>query len=77
MYGGLFSPFQPIVIYTALMAFGSKVDFIFVSVIMKDNYNNYTIALGLYQMLTREHISVLHTILCRCSDNINAITFLF
>ena len=30
--------------------------FIFVSVIMKDDYANYTVALGLYKMLEREHI---------------------
>lgn len=48
---------KPIVIYTILTSFiGPWVDFIFVSVIMKDNYQNYTVALGLYQMLTREHI---------------------
>ena len=48
---------KPIVVYTILMAFiGPWVDFIFVSVIMKDNYQNYTIALGLFQMLSRENI---------------------
>ncbi len=56
---------KPIVIYTALMAFMVPwVDFIFVSVIMKDNYNNYTIALGLYQMLTRENIYQYFTQFC-------------
>ena len=39
-------------------------DFIFVSVIMKDNYNNYTIALGLWQMLTRENIYQYFTQFC-------------
>ena len=48
---------KPIVVYTILMAFiGPWVDFIFVSVIMKDNYQNYTVALGLFQMLSRENI---------------------
>lgn len=48
---------KPIVVYTILTAFmGPWMDFIFVSVIMKDNYRNYTVALGLYQMLTRENI---------------------
>lgn len=48
---------KPIVIYTILMSFmGPWMDFIFVSVIMKDNYKNYTVALGLYQMLSRENI---------------------
>lgn len=48
---------RPIMIYTILTSFLAPwVDFIFVSVIMKDNYQNYTIALGLYQMITRENI---------------------
>ena len=48
---------KPIVVYTILMAFiGPWVVFIFVSVIMKDNYQNYTVALGLFQMLSRENI---------------------
>lgn len=56
---------KPIVNYTVLMAFMAPwVDFIFVSVIMKDNYNNYTIALGLYQMLTRENIYQYFTQFC-------------
>ena len=40
------------------------VDFIFVSVIMKDNYDMYTIALGLYQMITRENIQAYFTQFC-------------
>ncbi|MHB1484196.1 MAG: sugar ABC transporter permease [Saccharofermentanales bacterium] len=56
---------KPIVIYTILVSFMVPwVDFIFVSVIMKDNYNNYTIALGLYQMLTRENIYRYFTQFC-------------
>lgn len=56
---------KPIVIYTVLMAFMAPwLDFIFVSVIMKDNYNNYTIALGLYQMLTKENIYQYFTQFC-------------
>jgi arabinogalactan oligomer / maltooligosaccharide transport system permease protein len=56
---------KPIVIYTVLISFMAPwVDFIFVSVIMKDNYNNYTIALGLYQMLTRENIYQYFTQFC-------------
>ncbi len=56
---------KPIIIYTVLMSFMAPwVDFIFVSVIMKDNYNNYTIALGLYQMLTRENIYTYFTQFC-------------
>ncbi len=48
---------KPIVIYTVLTSFLAPwVDFIFVSVIMRDSYQNYTVALGLFQMLTRENI---------------------
>ncbi|MBP7401698.1 MAG: sugar ABC transporter permease [Clostridia bacterium] len=56
---------KPIIIYTILVSFMAPwVDFIFVSVIMKDNYKNYTIALGLYQMLTRENIYQYFTRFC-------------
>lgn len=56
---------KPIIVYTVLISFMAPwVDFIFVSVIMKDNYNNYTIALGLYQMLTRENIYQYFTQFC-------------
>lgn len=56
---------KPVIIYTVLQSFIAPwVDFIFVSVIMKDNYNNYTIALGLYQMLTRENITKYFTQFC-------------
>ena len=48
---------KPIVVYTSLGAFMAPwADFIFVSVIMKDNYKNYTVALGLFQMLERENV---------------------
>jgi arabinogalactan oligomer/maltooligosaccharide transport system permease protein len=56
---------KPIIIYTVLMSFIAPwVDFIFVSVIMKDNYDKYTIALGLYQMITRENIFKYFTQFC-------------
>lgn len=56
---------KPIIIYTVLMSFMAPwVDFIFVSVIMKDNYDKYTIALGLYQMITRENIYKYFTEFC-------------
>ncbi|WP_040214453.1 sugar ABC transporter permease [Clostridium polynesiense] len=49
---------KPIVVYTVLTSFIAPwIDFIFVSVIMRDNYNNYTLALGLFQMISRENIS--------------------
>lgn len=48
---------KPIIVYTILTSFIAPwVDFIFVSVIMRDNYENYTVALGLYKMLERENI---------------------
>ncbi|GHU68633.1 maltose ABC transporter permease [Clostridia bacterium] len=56
---------MPIVAYTALTAFIAPwVDFIFVSVIMKDNYANYTVAKGLYMMIDREHINAYYTRFC-------------
>ncbi len=56
---------KPIVVYTAITAFIAPwVDFIFVSVIMKDNYQNYTVALGLFRMLEREHIYEYFTRFC-------------
>ena len=56
---------KPIVVYTALTSFMAPwTDFIFVSVIMKDNYQNYTLALGLYQMLTRANIYRYFTQFC-------------
>ena len=56
---------KPIITYTVLMAFVAPwIDFIFVSVIMKDNYQNYTIALGLFQMLSRENLYDYFTQFC-------------
>lgn len=48
---------KPIIIYTILTSFLSPwLDYIFASVIMGDNYKNYTVALGLFKMLEREFI---------------------
>lgn len=56
---------KPIVVYTVLMSFMAPwMDFIFASVIMKDNYKNYTVALGLFQMITRENIYDYFTAFC-------------
>ena len=56
---------KPIVIYTALTSFIAPwVDFIFVSVIMKDNYKGYTVAIGLYRMIERENIYQYYTRFC-------------
>jgi len=53
---------RPVMTYTVLTAFiGPWVDFIVASVIMKDNYNNYTIAVGLFQMLSRENVNQYYT----------------
>lgn len=55
----------PILAYTALTSFMVPwTDFIFVSVIMKDNYQNYTLALGLYQMVGKENIYRYFTRFC-------------
>ncbi|XOQ44944.1 MAG: ABC transmembrane type-1 domain-containing protein [Clostridium sp.] len=47
----------PIVVYTALMSFMAPWnDFIFANVIMGDNYNKWTSAIGLYQMIQPNNI---------------------
>jgi len=56
---------KPIVVYVAIQSFIAPwIDFIFVSVIMKDNYQNYTVALGLFRMLERENIYQFYTRFC-------------
>lgn len=53
---------KPIIIYTVLTSFMAPWgDYIFVSVLMGDNYDNYTVALGLYKMLEREFINTWYT----------------
>jgi arabinogalactan oligomer/maltooligosaccharide transport system permease protein len=55
----------PIITYAVLTSFmGPWVDFILAGVIMKDNYQSYTIALGLFHMLDREHITTYYTSFC-------------
>ncbi len=45
---------KPMIVYTSLMAFmGPWMDFIFAKVIMGDKINNYTVAIGLFTMMTR------------------------
>ena len=45
---------KPIIVYTSLMAFmGPWMDFIFAKVIMGDKVENYTVAIGLYSMMTK------------------------
>ncbi|WP_026505436.1 sugar ABC transporter permease [Butyrivibrio sp. NC3005] len=56
---------KPIVVNTAINAFIAPwVDFIFVSVIMKDNYDNYTVAKGLYTMVDKANIFEYYTSFC-------------
>lgn len=53
---------KPILIYTILISFIAPWgDYIFVSVLMGDNYDNYTVALGLYKMLELEFIDTWYT----------------
>jgi arabinogalactan oligomer/maltooligosaccharide transport system permease protein len=55
----------PIVTYTALTTFIAPwLDFVFASIIMKDNYANYTIAVGLYRMIERENLNAYFTRFC-------------
>ncbi|MBQ4651257.1 MAG: ABC transporter permease subunit [Oscillospiraceae bacterium] len=56
---------KPVVATTAINAFINPiVDFIFVSVIMKDNYSNFTVAKGLYTMVDKTNIYEYYTVFC-------------
>jgi len=56
---------RPIIVYTVLMSFMAPwMDYIFASVIMKDNYDSYTVALGLFQMISRENLYEYFTLFC-------------
>ncbi len=56
---------KPIIVYTVLTSFISPwVDYIFVSIIVRDQYDNYTVAIGLKKMLEREFISRYWTRFC-------------
>ncbi|HHX55626.1 MAG TPA: sugar ABC transporter permease [Clostridiales bacterium] len=53
---------KSILIYTILISFIAPWgDYIFVSVLMGDNYDKYTVALGLYKMLELEFIDTWYT----------------
>ncbi len=53
---------KPMVVYTALTAFtGPWVDFIFAKVILGNDIEYYTIAIGLWQMLEKEYIETYFT----------------
>lgn len=48
---------KPIIVYTALQAFISPwMDYIFAKIIMGDNYDKYTVAIGLWYMTEKENI---------------------
>ncbi len=52
---------KPIIVYTALQAFMSPwMDFIFAKVIMGDKVEKYTVAIGLYSMMTRDNADNLY-----------------
>jgi arabinogalactan oligomer/maltooligosaccharide transport system permease protein len=52
---------KPIIVYTALMAFMAPwMDFIFAKVIMGDSIEKYTIAIGLFSMMTRDNADYLY-----------------
>lgn len=56
---------KPIIVYTVLTSFlGPWTDFIFVNTIMRQEKDNYTIALGLNYMIDREHIDDWYTRFC-------------
>ncbi|WP_423900428.1 sugar ABC transporter permease [Eggerthia catenaformis] len=53
---------KPIIVYTILTAFlGPWLDFIFAKVICRANADYYTVAIGLWNMLTKEYIDVWYT----------------
>lgn len=53
---------KPIIVYTALMAFTTPwMDFIFAKVIMGDQVDKYTVAIGLYSMLNINTANSLYT----------------
>lgn len=56
---------KPIIVYTALTTFlGPWADYIFVSYFMKDNYDNYTVAVGLYTMIDKNNVDKYFTTFC-------------
>jgi len=56
---------KPIVIYTTLTSFiGPWGDFIFARLMLGDKLDSYTVARGLYWMITRENISTYFTRFC-------------
>ncbi|MDR1540110.1 MAG: sugar ABC transporter permease [Clostridiales bacterium] len=65
MYKIILPMSKPIITYTILTAFIAPwADYILASVIMKDNYANYTLAVGLYKMTAREQLYQYFTRFC-------------
>ena len=53
---------KPIIVYTILTSFMAPwVDYIFPSIICGSEYDNYTVALGMFKMLEREFIGAYYT----------------
>lgn len=53
---------KPMIVYTALTAFmGPWVDYIFAKVILGNDIEYYTVAIGLWQMLEKEYINTYYT----------------
>lgn len=53
---------KPIIVYTVLTSFMTPwIDYIFPSIICGTDYDNYTVALGMFRMLQREFISTYYT----------------
>lgn len=53
---------KPIIVYTVLTSFMTPwIDYIFPSIICGTDYDNYTVALGMFRMLEREFISTYYT----------------
>jgi len=59
IFGKIIMPLSgPIVVYTALMSFMAPwTDFIAARIIMGDNYQKYTVAIGMYQMIEKNNIN--------------------
>lgn len=56
---------KPVIATTAINAFINPiVDYIYVSVIMKDNYSNFTVSKGLYTMVDKTNIYEYYTTFC-------------
>jgi arabinogalactan oligomer/maltooligosaccharide transport system permease protein len=56
---------RQVIIYTVMTSFIAPwMDFIFASVIMRDKYDSYTIAVGLFRMVERENIRIWFTRFC-------------